>query len=79
MGPESPFDLLNNVPRGGYKGADCILISGLLFPADPSMVIFGGARARFVLRAFVDSVLGVRFAVEGVAGATEFLEVWFRR
>ena len=22
IGPESPFDLLNSVPRGGYKGAD---------------------------------------------------------
>ena len=44
------------------------------------MVILGGARARFVLRAFAERVLGVRFAVEGVAGATEdLLDVWFRR
>jgi len=45
-----------------------MLISGLLFPADESMVIFGGARARFVLLAFVERVFGVRLAVAGVTG-----------
>jgi hypothetical protein len=75
MGPWSPLDLLKMVPLGGYSGADCMLRSGLLLPAEPSIVILGGARARFVLRALAERVLGVRFAVEGVAGATETFEV----
>jgi hypothetical protein len=53
-----------------------MLMSGLLFPADESMVMFGGARARFVLRALVDSVFGVRFPEAGVPGV---FEIWFRR
>jgi hypothetical protein len=48
-----------------------MLRSGLLFPAEESIVMLGGARARFVLRAFVESVLGVRFPVAGVPGGTE--------
>ena len=81
MGPESPPPAPRyGVPRGGYRGADCMLMSGLLLPAEALIVMLGGARARFVLRAFVDSVLGVRFEVAGVEGvALEFLENWFRR
>jgi len=69
MGPESPFGLLNRVPRGGYNGADWIEISGFERPAEASMVILGGALARLVLLAFVDNVFGVRLAaVAGVTG-----------
>lgn len=35
------------------------------------MVILGGARARFVLRTFNESILGVRFPVAGVPGVAE--------
>jgi hypothetical protein len=48
-----------------------MLMSGLLFPADESIVILGGARARFVLRAFVERVFGVRFPEAGVPGVFE--------
>jgi len=80
MGPESPFGLLKSVPRGGYKGADCIEISGFDRPAEDSIVILGGALARFVLRAFVDNVLGVRLPVAGVTGCGGiFLLDWLLR
>jgi hypothetical protein len=79
MGPESPFVLLKSVPRGGYSGADCMLMSGLLLPADESMVMLGGARARLVLRWFWESVLGVRLPVAGVPGVAEGLFCWLRR
>jgi len=68
---------------GGYNGADWILRSGFDFPADPSIVMLGGALARFVLRGFVERVLGVRFP--GVPGFVAFEEeevrevCWFRR
>ena len=50
-----------------------MLISGLLLPAEESIVILGGARARFVLRWFWESVLGVRLPVAGVPGVAEGL------
>jgi hypothetical protein len=56
-----------------------MLMSGLLFPADESMVMLGGARARLELRALVERVLGVRFPVAGVAGVAEAFADWFRR
>ena len=51
-----------------------MLRSGLLLPAEESIVILGGARARFVLRILVERVLGVRFPVAGVAGVAEAFE-----
>ena len=56
-----------------------MLISGLLLPAEESIVMFGGARARFVLRGLEERVFGVRFPVFGVPGVADAFENWFRR
>jgi hypothetical protein len=46
-------------------------------PAEESIVILGGALARFVLLALEDKSFGVRFPVAGVPGVVEGLLVWF--
>ena len=48
-----------------------MLRSGTLFPAEPSIVILGGARALLVLRILDERFLGnlVVLAVAGVAGS----------
>ena len=59
-----------------------MLISGLLFPAEESIVILGGARARFVLRWFWERVFGVRLPVTGIPGVVAVLLCtlcWLRR